>query len=363
MAKKDSKADRKKKLEEICKNINKSKWGGENNDALNYLGNTKTKLIETWPTASPELDDALGGGWPRGRIIEIYGAEASGKTTLTLHAISEFQSKYPDEEVALVDSEFAFDTTYAQKLGVETDLLLVNQPQSGEQALNVLDQMLDMGVKLFVVDSVAALTPQAEIDGEIGDAFIGLQARMMSQALRRLVSKLGKNNATIIFTNQTRDKINTFGFGDKSTTSGGKALKFYSSIRVEVARIGSEKQGDIIVSNKVKATVKKNKVAAPFRVANFIITFGYGIDKVAGILDEAISKKVVEKSGAWFSYGDVRLGQGRPNSLDFLRENKDLLKEIKEKCVKDESGKEKTDKEKLPEVFNDEDDETNVEEV
>lgn len=364
MAKKSNTDDRKNQLKDICEKINKSNWGGANKDALNFLGNKETKLLERWPSGSPELDDALGGGWPMGRIIELYGAESSGKSTLTLHAIAEFQRSFPDDNVALIDTEFAFDTTYAKNLGVNTDLLLINQPESGEQALNVLDQMLDLGVKLFVVDSVAALTPQAELNGEIGDAHIGLQARMMSQALRRLVSKLGKSNATIIFTNQTRDKINTFGFGDKSTTSGGKALKFYSSVRVEVARIGSEKQGDVIVSNKVKATVKKNKTFSPFRIANFIITFGYGIDQVAAVLDDAINKKIVDKSGAWFSYGETRLGQGRQNTLDFLRTNEGLLDEIKEKCKTGKVEIEKDEKQELPEVFSDdEDDNTEVEEV
>lgn len=360
-----AKDDRLKKIKSICDAINKGKWGGENKDACIFLGDKESKLIDRWTSCNNELDNALGGGWPIGRIIEIYGNESSGKSSICYHAIAEFQKRFPEEEVAIVDTEFAFDLTYAKNLGVVTEYLIVHQPESGEQALNVLEQLIESGVKLVIVDSVAGLTPQVEMTGEIGDVQVATQARLMSSGLRRLVSKIGRANATVIFTNQIRDIINKFGFGEKTTTSGGKALKFYSSIRVELKKVGQEKVGEVVISSKIKAVIKKNKTFPPFKVANFIITFGCGIDSVAAILDQAIDKKVIKKSGAWFNFGETRLGQGRQNVIDFLKNNSELLKEI-EKACSEIKVVEKDSEDKvlpIPDFMQDDEEETSAEEV
>lgn len=328
--------NRKKKLESICKAVNSGEFGGENKDAVQYLGSTEKVRLERFSSGCPQLDSAMGGGYPKGRFIEIYGPESSGKTTLVLHAIAEHQRKYPDEEIAFIDTEFAFDEEYASSLGVHTDSLLVCQPDNAEQALNVLKKLCQLGVKFFVVDSVAALSSVHEQGGDLGDVTVGLQARLMSSSLRQLASICGRNNATVIWTNQLREKIGV-SYGDKTTTPAGRALKHYASIRMSVARIGSEKElidGEKVnVCNHVKVDCKKNKTAPPFRVAKFYITYGYGIDLIAAYLDEAINKKIVKKSGGWHSYGDLKIGNGRLKVLSELRNNSELMDKIKESCT------------------------------
>ena len=317
-------------IKKVCEAINKGPFGGENHDAILYLGAREAQKIRRFPTGHPALDQATGGGYPVGRFIEIYGPESGGKTTTCLHAIAEFQKKFPNEDVALIDVEFSFDPEYAAAIGVDTEVLMVHQPENGEQALNVLRQLVGLGVKLIIVDSVAALAPLAEIEGNIGDDHIARQARMMSQTMRTICSEAGKAETTVLFTNQVRAKIGVM-FGEKTTTPGGNALKFYCSIRLQIVRIGNEKDGEEKVGAKTKITVKKNKTAPPFRVANLIISFGRGFDLVAGILDAAIEKKIIKKKGSWFSYEDDRLGQGRAKCIDTLHSNKDLLDEVNAK--------------------------------
>lgn len=287
-------------------------------------------------TGSLSLDTALGvGGFPRGRIVEIYGPEASGKTTLALHAIANAQKA--GGIAVLIDAEYAFDSKYAQSLGVDTENLLVSQPDTGEQALEIADTLVRSGaIDLIVVDSVAALVPAAEIEGEMGDAHVGLQARLMSQALRKLTGIMSKSKTCLVFINQLRMKIGVM-FGNPETTTGGNALKFYSSVRIDIRRIAAIKDGDRIVGNRTRAKVVKNKVSPPFREGEFDIIYGQGISYTGDVLDLAVNSNVVDKSGAWFSFNGERLGQGREKAKDFLAENPDIMVEIESK-VKQELG-------------------------
>jgi recombination protein RecA len=288
------------------------------------------------PTGSLALDAALGiGGVPRGRIVEIYGPESSGKTTLALQIVAEAQAM--GGICAFIDAEHALDPTYASRLGVDIDEILISQPDTGEQGLEIADMLVRSGaVDVIVVDSVAALVPRAEIEGEMGDVTVGLQARLMSQALRKLAGSLSKSNTTCIFINQLREKIGVM-FGSPETTTGGRALKFFSTIRIDIRRIDSIKQGTEIVGNRVRAKVVKNKVAPPFRQAEFDIMFGTGISKEGSIVDLGVEEGVVAKSGAWYTYGTERLGQGREAAKDFLRENPSLRDEIEMK-IRDSIG-------------------------
>jgi len=283
--------------------------------------------IPVIPTGAVGLDIALGvGGYPRGRVIEIFGPEASGKTTLTLHAVAEAQKL--DGVCAFVDAEHALDIQYARRLGVRTDDLLVSQPDYGEQALEIADMLVRSGaVDLIVIDSVAALTPRAELEGEMGDTHVGLQARLMSQALRKLTGNLARSKTCLMFINQIRMKIGVM-FGNPETTTGGNALKFYSSQRLDIRRIGAIKEGDQVVGNRTRVKVVKNKVAPPFKDAEFDIIYGEGISKEGDILDLGVSLGIVEKSGAWYSFGEDRIGQGRQNVKRFLAENKDIRDKI-----------------------------------
>ena len=291
------------------------------------LGSNKTLDIESIPTGSLALDIALGiGGVPKGRIIEIYGPESSGKTTISLSIIAEAQKL--GGAAAFVDAEHALDPTYAKKLGVNTDELIVSQPDTGEQALEIVEALVrSNAIDVLVVDSVAALVPRAEIEGEMGDSHIGLQARLMSQALRKLTGTINKSNCIVIFINQLREKVGVM-FGNPETTTGGRALKFYSSIRMDVRRIDSIKQGDEIIGNRTRVKIMKNKVAPPFKVAEFDIMYNEGISKVGNIVDVGVKESIVQKSGAWFSYNDIRLGQGRENAKQYLRENPEIALEI-----------------------------------
>lgn len=295
------------------------------------LGEAKKVDVELIPSGSLSLDIALGGGYPKGRIIEIYGPESSGKTTLTLHAIAEVQRA--GGTAAFIDAEHALDPSYARKLGVDTDNLLVSQPDNGEQALEIAETLVrSNAVDLVVVDSVAALVPQAEIDGDMGDSHMGLQARLMSQALRKLTGIINKSKTTVIFINQIRMKIGVM-FGNPETTTGGNALKFYASERLDIRRIGQIKAGDDIIGNRTKVKIVKNKIAAPFRVAEFDIMYNEGISKTGDVLDLAVLHGVVGKSGAWFDYKDGKIGQGREAAKQYLRDNPKVLDEI-EKAVR-----------------------------
>ena len=291
------------------------------------LGEENIEKIEVIPTGSLSLDLALGvGGYPRGRIIEIYGPESSGKTTLAIHAIAEAQKA--GGMAAFIDAEHAFDRFYAAKLGVNVNNLIVSQPDNGEQALEIADQLIrSAAIDILVVDSVAALTPKAEIEGDMGDNKVGLQARLMSQALRKLTYTNSKTNTTCIFINQLREKIGVL-FGNPETTTGGNALKFYSSVRLDIRRITSIKDGDDVVGNQVRVKVVKNKVAPPFRKAEFEILFGEGISKVGEILDLAVMLDVIQKSGSWFSYAGSKLAQGRDSVKQVLKDNPELCDEI-----------------------------------
>ncbi|WBU54725.1 recombinase RecA [Paracoccus sp. SCSIO 75233] len=286
--------------------------------------------IEATSTGSLGLDIALGiGGLPKGRIIEIYGPESSGKTTLTLHAVAEEQKK--GGVCAFVDAEHALDPHYARKLGVNLDELLISQPDTGEQALEIVDTLVRSGaVNMVVVDSVAALTPKSEIEGDMGDHQVGAQARLMSQAMRKLTASIGRSNCMVIFINQIRMKIGVM-FGSPETTSGGNALKFYASVRLDIRRIGSIKDRDEVVGNTTRVKVVKNKVAPPFRQVEFDIMYGEGISKMGELVDLGVKAGVVDKSGAWYSYGDERIGQGRENAKQFLRENAAMAHEIEDK--------------------------------
>src|SRR5271170_4912080 len=298
--------------------------------------NQKAVEIETIPTGSLGLDIALGvGGLPRGRVIEIYGPESSGKTTLTLHVIAEAQKK--GGVCAFVDAEHALDPIYARKLGVNLEDLLISQPDTGEQALEITDTLVRSGaIDVLVIDSVAALTPRAEIEGEMGDALPGLQARLMSQALRKLTASISRSNTMVIFINQIRMKIGVM-YGSPETTTGGNALKFYASVRLDIRRTGAIKLRDEIVGNNVRVKVVKNKVAPPFREVEFDIMYGQGISKLGEIIDLGVKAGVVEKSGAWFSWNSTRIGQGRDNAREFLKNNPDMAQEI-ENAVRGNAG-------------------------
>jgi len=286
--------------------------------------------VETVSTGSLSLDVALGiGGLPRGRVVEIYGPESSGKTTLTLHAVAEAQKV--GGTAAFVDAEHALDPQYAEKLGVNMEELLVSQPDTGEQALEITDMLVRSGaVDLVVVDSVAALTPKAEIEGEMGDSHVGLQARLMSQALRKLTANIKRSNAIVIFINQIRMKIGVM-FGSPETTTGGNALKFYSSVRLDIRRIGSLKKGDEVIGNETKVKVVKNKVAPPFKQVTFDILYGEGISREGEIIDLGVAGNIIDKSGAWYSYSGNRIGQGKDNVRNFLKDNPEMAAEIESK--------------------------------
>lgn len=319
--------DKSKALETALKQIRKDFGEG----SIMKLGENQGMNIEVIPTGSINLDLALGlGGVPRGRIIEVYGAESSGKTTIALHIVAQAQKM--GGVAAFIDAEHALDPVYAKALGVDVEELLISQPDFGEQALEIADMLVRSGaIDVIVVDSVAALVPKAEIDGEMSDQQMGLQARLMSKALRKLTGSINKSKTTMIFINQVRDKIGGFSFGPQTTTTGGKALKFYSSVRMEVKRVGSVKQGEEVIGNETVVKVTKNKVAPPFKEAKFQIMYGKGISRVGEILDMALDNDIVAKSGAWFSFGDIRLGQGKENVKARLETEPELLAAIEEK--------------------------------
>ena len=318
--------EKEKALKDTLAQIEKSYGAG----AIMKLGENQKMEIKAISTGSLNLDIALGiGGVPRGRIIEVYGAESSGKTTLALHIIAEAQKE--GGIVAFIDAEHALDPVYAKALGVKIDELLISQPDTGEQALEIADMLVrSSAMDVIVVDSVAALVPKAEIEGEMADQQMGLQARLMSKALRKLTGSIAKSNTVMIFINQIREKIGGFSFtpGPQTTTSGGRALKFFSSVRMEVKRIGSVKQGEEIIGNEVSVKVTKNKVAPPFKEARFSVLYGKGISKVGEVLDAAIKLDIVAKSGSWFSYGDQKLGQGKINVENLLKEDKELYNKL-----------------------------------
>lgn len=294
------------------------------------LGEHSTLNIDSISTGCLDLDIALGiGGVPRGRIIEVYGPESSGKTTVALHIAAEAQKL--GGAVAFVDAEHALDPSYARNLGVDTESLIVSQPDTGEQGLEIAEALVRSGaIDVLVVDSVAALVPRAEIEGEMGDSHVGLQARLMSQALRKLTGTINKSKCVVIFINQLREKVGVM-FGNPETTTGGRALKFYSSVRMDVRRIDSIKQGDEIVGNRTRVKIMKNKVAPPFKQAEFDIMYNEGISRTGNIVDVGVKENIVQKSGAWFSYGDIRLGQGRENAKQYLKENPEVALEIENK--------------------------------
>ena len=321
--------NQRKSLDLAIKQIDKTFGKG----TLIRLGDKVVVPTETISTGSLGLDLALGvGGLPKGRVIEIYGPESSGKTTLTLHAIAECQKS--GGVCAFIDAEHALDVGYAKRLGVDTDNLLVSQPDFGEQALEILETVIRSGaVDLVVIDSVAALTPKVEIDGDMDDQQVGVQARLMSKALRKITGLLNKMNCTVIFINQIRMKIGMTGYGSPETTTGGNALKFYSSVRLDIRRIATLKQGENSIGNRVKVKVVKNKVAAPFKLAEFDIMFGEGISKTGELVDYGVKLDIVDKAGAWFSYGDSKIGQGRENSKVFLKDNPEIATEIERKIL------------------------------
>lgn len=319
---------RKNALERALSQIDKQFGKG----AVMRMGSDYHVECNTIPTGSLSLDIATGvGGLPKGRIIEVFGPESSGKTTLTLHAVANCQKN--GGTAAFIDAEHALDPIYARKLGVDLDSLLVSQPDSGEQALEICDLLVrSNAVDLVVIDSVAALVPKAEIDGEMGDSHMGLQARLMSQAMRKLTSAINKTSCCVVFINQIRMKIGVM-FGSPETTTGGNALKFYSSVRLDIRRIGALKDGEDVVGNRTRVKVVKNKVAPPFRLAEFDIIYNEGISREGEILDIGVQHKIVQKSGAWLSYGEMRLGQGKENARKFLKDNPDVREEIVTKII------------------------------
>ena len=321
-------ADREKALETALAQIDRQFGKG----SVMRLGSDERAPVEVVPTGSIALDVALGiGGLPRGRIVEIYGPESSGKTTLTLHAIANAQKG--GGIAAFIDAEHALDPEYAKKLGVDIDSLLVSQPDTGEQALEIADMLVRSGsIDLIVIDSVAALVPRAEIEGEMGDSHVGLQARLMSQALRKLTGALNQTNTTMIFINQLREKVGVF-FGSPETTSGGKALKFYASVRLDIRRIETLKDGTDAVGNRTRVKVVKNKMAPPFKQAEFDILYGVGISREGSLLDYGVEQGIVKKSGAWYTYEGDQLGQGKENSRNFLIANPDIALEIERKIL------------------------------
>ena len=314
---------KKKALEQAILQIEKQFGKG----SIMKLSEEAQQQIEVIPTGCLTLDSALGiGGVPRGRIVEIYGPESSGKTTVALHIAAEAQER--GGAVAFIDAEHALDPSYARNLGVDTENLIVSQPDTGEQGLEIAEALVRSGaIDVIVVDSVAALVPRAEIDGEMGDSHVGLQARLMSQALRKLTGTIQKTGCVAIFINQLREKVGVM-FGNPETTTGGRALKFYASIRLDVRRIDSIKQGESIVGNRTRVKVMKNKVAPPFKQAEFDIMYNEGISRTGNIVDVGVKEGIVQKSGAWFSYGDIRLGQGRENSKQYLKDNPEVALEI-----------------------------------
>ncbi len=322
----DTKSERLKAIDGTLSQIEKQFGKG----AIMRLGQRETLALEAISTGSISVDHAIGiGGFPRGRVVEVYGPESSGKTTLALSVVGQAQKR--GGIAAFIDAEHALDAEYATKLGVDIDNLLVSQPDNGEQALEIAEMLVrSNAVDVVVIDSVAALVPKAELEGEMGDSHVGLQARLMSQALRKLTAIVSKSKTCLIFINQIREKIGVM-FGNPETTTGGRALKFYSSVRIDIRRIASLKEGEEVTGARAKVKVVKNKVAAPFRQAEFDIDYGEGISKTGELVDLGVEHKLVIKSGAWYSYGDLRLGQGRDNAKVFLRENPDLADEIETK--------------------------------
>ncbi|MFC4556337.1 recombinase RecA [Georgenia faecalis] len=321
-------ADRSKALEAALSQIDRQFGKG----SIMRLGDDTRPPVAVIPTGSVALDVALGiGGLPRGRVVEIYGPESSGKTTVALHAVANAQRA--GGIAAFIDAEHALDPEYAKRLGVDTDALLVSQPDTGEQALEIMDMLIRSGaIDIVVIDSVAALVPKAEIEGEMGDSHVGLQARLMSQALRKITGALSSSGTTAIFINQLREKIGVF-FGSPETTTGGKALKFYASIRIDVRRIETLKEGGEAVGNRTRAKIVKNKMAPPFKQAEFDIVYGQGISREGGLLDLGVEHGIVRKSGAWYTYEGDQLGQGKENSRGFLRDNPELAEEIEKKIL------------------------------
>ena len=318
--------DKEKALRTALANIEKQFGKG----AVMRLGENVTMNVDSISTGSLSLDLALGiGGLPKGRIVEIYGPESSGKTTLALHVAAEAQKA--GGNAAFIDVEHALDPVYADALGVDIDSLLVSQPDTGEQAMEICEALVRSGaIDVIVVDSVAAMTTRAEIEGEMGDSHVGLQARLMSQAMRKLTSAIGKTNTIVIFINQLREKIGVM-YGNPETTTGGRALKYYASVRIDVRRVEAIKSGGEVIGNRTRAKVVKNKVAPPFKEAEFDIMFGQGISKMGEMVDIAVKLGIVNKSGAWFSYGDIRLGQGRDNAKEYFKANPELAKEVEDK--------------------------------
>ena len=324
----DEKSEKLKALQAAMSKIEKDFGKG----AIMKMGDERIEKVEVIPTGSIALNAALGvGGYPKGRIIEIFGPESSGKTTLAIHAIAEAQKA--GGIAAFIDAEHAFDRFYAANLGVDIDNLLIAQPDNGEQALEIADQLIrSSAVDIVVVDSVAALTPKKEIEGDMGDNVVGLQARLMSQALRKLTSTISKTNTTCIFINQLREKIGVM-FGNPETTTGGNALKFYASVRLDIRRVTSIKDGDNVVGNQVRVKIVKNKVAPPFRKAEFEISFGEGISRVGEIVDMGVELGIIQKSGSWFSYNDTRLAQGRDATKQMIKDNPELAEELEAKIM------------------------------
>lgn len=336
MSAKEVNAEKLKALQLTMEKLDKAYGKG----SVMKLGDSPVEKVEVIPTGSISLDLALGvNGYPKGRVVEIYGPESSGKTTLAIHAIAEVQKQ--GGIAAFIDAEHAFDQFYAQKLGVDVNNLIISQPDNGEQALEIADNLIRSGaIDLIVIDSVAALTPKAEIEGEMGDSQMGLQARLMSKALRKLTGSINKAQTCCIFINQLRDKIGVM-FGNPETTTGGNALKFYSSIRIDIRKASQIKEGEDVMGNRVKVKVVKNKVAPPFRKAEFDIMYGEGISKVGEVIDLGVDLNILKKSGSWFSYGETRLGQGRDSVKQIIHDNPELLEELEAK-IKEILGADKS---------------------